>query len=135
MDVSQSYINMCNKAKEIQEIAVKPNGDPDQGEYFHCLSCKNRLQEDDGPHGNYYFCHCDGDSIWLPRQDQLQEMVYNPINVNAVAAMFEEVSEFGNTFLLKSPQRTPQSAEQLWLCWIMAEKHKKQWNGKDWIKA
>lgn len=140
MDKSKLYVDMCRKAKKFLSPDTKThkvttrytnglNYDEDLKRLVYTWEIDNKLKLTGILATNDHI-----NTFPVYRQDQLQELVYKPINTNAVSAMFEEVSEFGNTFLLKSPQRTPQTAEQLWLCFIMDQKYLKQWNGKDWIK-
>ena len=67
--------------------------------------------------------------VWLPRQDQLQEMVL-PMFERNCRWMLEECYKF------ITPPYFPQleSMEQIWLAFIMKEKNGKIWNGEDWEK-
>ena len=63
--------------------------------------------------------------VWLPRQDQLQEMVK------------PEVTDWVKTrnlndWLLVNKELVNWSMEQLWLAFVMKEKHDKVWNGR-WV--
>jgi len=106
MDKSKTYIKMCEKAKEIQQLAPSPTYE--DKEFWHI---------DD-----------DGDNTWLPRQDQLQEMVkrgnakFHPYNLLWRLMRFAHNS-FDCTTM-----------EQLWLAFVMKEKYNKTWNGEDWIQ-
>ncbi len=65
--------------------------------------------------------------IWLPRQDQLQEMA--DIGFVYISAKF-----FGmwcDDIQYDEPKFT--SMEQLWLAFVMKEKHSKTWNGQEWV--
>jgi len=80
-----------------------------------------------------YFLNDKYKEIWLPRQDQLQEMVAPKEDVqhlllhfyNRVGALFNEKDK---------PWLQFKSFEQLWLAFVMKEKYNKIWNGKDWEK-
>jgi len=79
--------------------------------------------------------------IWLPRQDQVQEMLIESINDNQSARLAEihyryynwiqknccipEI--FGCAFTIYS------SFNQLWLAYYMYEKYNKIWDGEKWI--
>ena len=164
MDTTPEYIKMCEKAKEIQETWKPTGGDfylhnyrgttgfspetekviwPDDdkfvkieilcyqpedvkdfwvctnGDLSHVISAQDLFKH-----------HC----VWLPRQDQLQEMVlkkdFNGIPLSPadwlqdfrVKVMHVEYSyycKFG-------------SLEQVWLAFVMKEKYGKVWNGDDW---
>ena len=72
--------------------------------------------------------------IWLPRQDQIQEMCegswwggYCNMTYWADSKHFPYViDEMHSGTLLKS-------MEQLWLAFYMDEKHQKHWDGKSWV--
>ncbi len=63
--------------------------------------------------------------IWLPRQDQLQEM-YD----NGQGFTHQNLEHFFRWY--KSGIGQFSSMEQLWLVFVMSEKYNKIWNGKDW---
>ncbi|KKN03722.1 hypothetical protein LCGC14_1104810 [marine sediment metagenome] len=74
---------------------------------------------------------------WLPRLDQLQEMVLASHNWTSVDLVWhfsewavKATNEWGNT----TPFAT---MEQLWLAFVMKEKYNKTWSGEEWtvIKA
>ena len=116
MDTSETYIKMCEKAVEIQKVAPK------------FRPCR-------GPDYWYYPLNRDVERpIWLPCQDQLQEMVggYQP-------QIFRTFVEFviGSRYLETwgdhlGPWDNHQSFEQLWLAFVMEEKYGKIWTGSDW---
>ena len=67
------------------------------------------------------------DFIWLPRQDQLQEMVdLEPISL--LLARFR--GWFKNEVIHR---KCLDSMEQLWLAFVMFELHGKKWDGREWI--
>jgi len=121
MDTSKYYILMCGKAKEIQELRREWK----EGDIF------SRGHID---FNKICYVSCDAltswyirrnDDIWLPRQDQLQEM----INKNN----FEAYKEF-ELWYLNADIKQFTSLEQLWLAFVMKEKNNKLWNRKKWIK-
>ncbi len=132
MDTSETYVKMCEKAKEIQKIRPPTSGSA-YHEYFADGTTFDILHEDNG----YYFGPGNGVTVWLPRQDQLQDM----------AGVFPEVFErFGNTvgqndfnygleemgeYTLWETYSRFTSMEQLWLAFVMQEKYGKYWNGED----
>ncbi len=67
--------------------------------------------------------------VWLPRQDQLQEMA--PFDVKAVGQMAASLSAFVCVNDIAYCQQFT-SMEQLWLAFVMKEKHDKVWDGK-WL--
>jgi len=64
--------------------------------------------------------------IWLPRQDQLQEMVRDLFPVSWVLA-----KEFAEKAYHLSAD-TNMSMEQLWLAFVMKEEFGKVWTGEEW---
>lgn len=119
MDNSKEFILMCEKAVEIQEKWNEENGDF----VFWRITKSIKIITDTFEVKNSedyqrYF-------IWLPRQDQLQDMVMDGVNPIAKISEFYHVMrlDYGQIF---------QSMEQLWLAFIMSELYNKRWNGKDW---
>ena len=132
MDTTPKYILMCEKAEEIQKIrqaddAVNRHEWWQPGDFVY-----------DGVHEEIFIVcgvrHClastgyfDIDHItWLPRQDQLQEMVYPeyfaPLQTMCGVLYDFSISEYGGRFTLDG------SMEQLWLAFVMHEKYQKRWN-------
>ena len=146
MDTSETYIKMCKQAKEIHTVRVLKIGD-----YFAYLNQFGYLVvgSDSFPEtARRIFA---GGCLWLPRQDQLQE-IYKmardedisgdtaPLNAIEIAGAF-------NDWLLSFTGKEPYSwlndptdirgwvlpsMEQLWLAFVMEEKHGKIWTGSDW---
>ena len=71
--------------------------------------------------------------IWLPRQDQLQKMVKQLLQLNSptlfVYAIWSWQYKESNEIL----DKVRGSMEQLWLAFAMHELYHKWWNGADWI--
>ncbi len=142
MDVSQEYIKMCLKATEIQDLADKycdefslacwyaPNHVRCRGhfedwhmKYKYCPVCRRKLEITP----EHSICRrLNGDrNIWLPRQDQLQEMIDG--------TSYEQLAKLRD-FILRLPLGIDfLKWEQLWLAFVMYRKFKKKWNGTDWI--
>ena len=126
MDTSKEYILMCEKATEIQKIFNKRS--LEENDFI------NREKKDPKREGFIII-------IWLPRQDQLQEMI---IGKTTYADLEEQFNNTLNTWFEISYNFDPKidekldmahwSMEQLWLAFVMVEKYNKIWNGKDWIK-
>lgn len=117
------YIKMCSKAEEIQELFIGDEGDvvaypptkdcPQGGEY---------LVRSTWP----FQCQVDRRFIWLPHQDQLQEMVE--------LALEPLINSF-NCFVEDLPDEPDfDSMEQLWLSYVMYGNFNKVWDGEEWIK-
>ena len=113
MDDSKQYIEMCEKAEEIQALC-----EFNDGEFFAV----------DGQFAGHKFEWVKQDKeiwIWLPRQDQLQEMVEGT-----------HIEKFGRVYrAVENMELYPSgSMEQLWLAFVMREKWQKIWVNNDWIK-
>ena len=69
--------------------------------------------------------------LWLPRQDQLQEMVeyVSPLHLLEYLNNFVTTTESG---LFPAGFN---SMEQLWLAFVMKERWNKTWNGEAWVDA
>ena len=142
MDRSGKYIKMCEKAEEIQK-----EWEPKNGDYvvYKNVICLTRV----GPYPDpilYYgkfsksWVVCDeevkeikeilgSDSIvWLPRQDQLQEMCDPPLDV-----LLMEFWEWLPKYELGVKYT---SMEQLWLAFVMKRKYQKVWDEEkgEWIR-
>lgn len=138
MDTSETYIKMCD-CEEIQgEWALPPEK---QDFVYHirrelCLAGFMVSSEDrDMPEG----------FIWLPRQDQIQELIRDyyaeGVRQKRPKAWFPE-GVVGLTYVLKkfnefAPSdgliaHEVKSFEHLWLAFYMHEKHGKVWDGERW---
>ena len=132
MDTTETYIKMCD-CPEIQGLA------PDKHEAIIVFSLRNDIT---AYHASSVWANLDNnDAIWLPRQDQLQEMVYNPFPFSILASLMRFVFESESTRGLGtglSGKLNPSyvhsftSMEQLLLAFIMKEKFNKTWNGSGW---
>lgn len=118
MDTSEEYIRMCEKAEEIQALFKWEYHD------FHWDTNENKLCIDE----------ISTRSVWLPRQDQLQEILIGKDNhrcwflYSDLAHTLKDVHNFAmNTAWGLG------SMEQLWLAFVMREKFNKTWNGKKWV--
>lgn len=141
MDTSETYIKMCEKAAEIQALKPKKDeynynewSDFSVGSVFWdervvVIGTINQLE------GICDDCvrHTSKNLIWLPRQDQLQEMLNIKLEsmlgdfYNAIGVLWEA----GWTLREEYEQFT--SMEQLWLAFVMKEKYNKIWDGESWV--
>lgn len=127
MDTSSDYIRMCEKATEIQELAQYPFEEVREGEEWVWRFESTCDLSEQWPYG--YTPH-----VWLPRQDQLQEMLTgHPLEVIErfhTFVMWDDSLEDMREDLL------PTSLEQLWLAFIMFEKYGKRWDSEkeEWVK-
>ena len=101
MDTSEQYVKMSERAENILP--------------YHNIEAEDFL-------GN---SNTRKESVWLPRQDQLQEMTELSL-VDKVGKFTDWVWE---DVLAK---QSFQSMEQLWLAFVMKEKYGKMWSGTEW---
>jgi len=158
MDDSNKYILMCEKATEIQELRQKhPIGISTtskegkeviqitreirnhyrfgkEGDFIFEKGCKMGKYE--GPEhlfvidGNKSCTYYADTGIWLPRQDQLQDMlVYDELPLDSFIVSFWRWYEKlgGKELLFKS-------MEQFLLAYVMNKKYGKVWKGDKWSK-
>lgn len=140
MDTSKEYILMCSKADEIQTLRS-----------WSILTESYNLQPNDfyfGYHPEVGYDDVIYESLptfrernikyWLPRQDQLQDLVsylYDD-NLNLILQfkqLFLDPNDYDEKILQKY---LSYSMEQLWLEFVMKEKHNKIWDNErlEWIK-
>ena len=119
MDTSPEYIKMCEGAEEIQKVWEISYGD------FFVFKHPDYW----GAPAVFYHQHIPSDlkevAIWLPRQDQLQEMVAH----ESIYNLLDKFDVWG-----KWDQSLYDSMEKLWLAFVMKERYNKTWNGKEWVK-
>lgn len=136
MDTSQDYIDMCEKAEEIQEI--KPEISTSMFSVKHIYgnihSCSHKKD------CSYFYLmeHFDNEDklekvteIWLPRQDQLQEMLINRSDGGFEWVEDNWIIDYFYEFY-KTQWKKLYSMEQLWLAFVMKEKYGKFWDGNNW---
>ena len=115
MDKTEIFINMCEKAKEIQK----------RRPFLVTLHTVNIPEYD--LKGNCWFNKNNKIFVWLPRQDQLQEMIVNPtLNISEFSKWALEAIENADYYMQFD------SWEQLWLGFVMKKKFGKAWNGEEW---
>ena len=151
MDLSKEYIQMCD-CPEIQD-----NWELKAGDCFKIIKGKYYIGEPcEG--GSEYFegdiCYADEQSLsydfsnniflWLPRQDQLQEMLGETHSVRPISLVgfLHQVLNEDLTCTEEVPcngcveeakyWRSFGSMEKLWLAFVMKEKFNKAWDGK-WL--
>jgi hypothetical protein len=138
MDTSQEYIDMCEKATEIQNLFQALEGD-----WYLC-----RCTDIKGyPHGYGLTILSCGDpdikselliksptDVWLPRQDQLQNLrVKTEEGANfqdRTWSLLGDLINFMNEY--ETEENIYWSFEQWWLSFIMKTRFNKIWIGNDW---
>lgn len=105
MDTSKEYIEMCEKATEIQKIGKRY-----LGVFPNIPTDIFRAGKVDA-------------FVWLPRQDQLLEMIKGDFIETC-----DYIGHFSERFIeLKTP-------EKILLKIVMEETYHKQWTGENWEK-
>jgi len=125
--MDKTYIKMCEKAEEIQQIWNPQYGDWYYGGIYNkakVIVVMRRYRK----HSSANFLN-NKQNIWLPRQDQLQEMVLDPTIIEGdyypIPRMLHEF------YLWLKDCRYPNvSMEQLWLAFVMYEKYQKKWDSE-----
>lgn len=128
MDTSKEYIKMCTKAHEIQELWQGEVGDVFSHLYSDPPTIKTVVDEAiRGQIRTFKNLKSRHFRIWLPRQDQLQEMVIKDLwLVPMIHKFYKWCCEEAIAV-----QRL-RGMEQLWLAFVMKEKFNKKWNGTNW---
>jgi len=126
MDTSETYIKMRMAAQE--DIPLR-----------HFKGAASIFIVDNGvmlASDGYYYLYYDstneeayGD---LPTQDQLQEMVMN-FEIYPPFLQLQRWHDWAFEYSLKYWYKFT-SMEQLWLAFVMKEKHNKVWNSEEWIE-
>lgn len=128
MDTTETYIKMCdNPETQRQRPSIE------SWKYWHqsgrCYSGIDgewwaRTTGEESPFG-----------IWLPRQDQLQEMVGIITPESYLEYVFNQYFEFADDtgVDIKNPYPEAKTPEQLWLAFVQKELHNKIWDGDKWI--
>ncbi|MCF7920016.1 MAG: hypothetical protein K9N06_08900 [Candidatus Cloacimonetes bacterium] len=144
MDTSKNYIKMCRQADE-----VRNNWKPKLGDYFY--GTPQDFADMEYEKGIFQFLLCDdefyniipdtydprtktfngiGDddeAVYLPRQDDLQDMIDFEIPLDIINDFQKWCNNLDNSMLERL-----KTLEQFWLAYMMWVNHSKIWNGKDW---
>lgn len=124
MDGTELFVKMCEMAEEIQKRH------PD-ALFLNTLDSVNLPEYD--LNGNCWFNKNNKKIIWLPGQDQLQEMVKtsNELWTHTLNRFYD--------YYTKEAQKNHEwclvfdTPEKMWLAFCMKTKYSKIWNGNDWI--
>ncbi len=136
MDTSETYIQMCEKASEIQDNLVMFDPDKDGIDNLEACSGHHEVIIDTDIFFQHFIVNKES-PIFLPRQDQLQGMYSQKV--------YDLIYTFGSEFI-EDGYSTPDwakdgnfeikytSMEQIWLAFVMHDKYSKIWDGTDWVK-
>ena len=127
MDKSSNYIRMCESIEEIQE-----QWQPEFGDFYVSMSlgltspCQPIMSDLEKKVSYLKTIK----AVWLPRQDQLQEMV-----IENYATFWDLAIAFSNVLMGETASYFEKfdSMEKLWLAFIMLEKYKRKWNDGEWL--
>lgn len=127
MDKSSHYIKMCECAKVVQK-----RWKPEFGDFFTSMSlgltspCQS-ITSDLEKKAAYLKTI---KAVWLPSQDQLQEMV-----IEKYATPWDLAIGFSNVLMGDNSSYFDNfdSMEKLWFAFIMLEKYKKKWKEGEWF--
>ena len=150
MDTSKEYIKMCEEAEEIQIygrdnfLKLRPVFVFDilldrvslaiwvpqaMQEKLNCGGDEVIVSIEQNRDKGVYLEKQPGEVIWLPRQDQLQEMLdcetYELLDMcsESDGIMWQALHDYAS------------SMEQLWLAFVMKEKYNKTWDKDKWLKT
>lgn len=140
MDTTTKYIKMCEMAREIQGIWF-----PQAGDYVNSLRDKPHPLEQitidlaEMTPGGSNKRRIKNDMTFLPQQDRLQEMVSDKYCIHDMTLYFLDfVSEHAGCHPHEFPSDMMfETAEQLWLAFVMKEKFNKAWNEEkeEWVST
>ena len=125
--ITKNYIKMCEKAEEIQKAWKPEKGD------LYAVIVHGKPMEivdiyiDGFPLLPEKFSPLSALYIWLPTQEQLQEILWQDLDE------YEYWISKLHDFILDLPFEE-MTMNELWLAFVMHEKYNKVWNGKDWVK-
>lgn len=142
MDTSKEYILMCEKSVEIQNVwkervshhsgGLITNGNMSDPDDWMGYWVATRVFWNEPDFVAYLKCRPPNNKpekwIWLPRQDQLQEILGN----------YEFCTKYYYDHIAFNKDtnfRIFRSMEQVWLAFVMKERFKKIWDGEDWKES
>ena len=126
MDTSKEYLEMCQGAKDVQSLWEPSCGDfcVDMGDVWIL-----------NPDNKAYVQMVRHKDTWLPRQDQLQEMIGGWPSAGFIGDWREWL---GNVYGFNYGNKPNghlhifTSGEQLWLAFVMQEVYNKKWLDGEW---
>jgi hypothetical protein len=136
MDNTPKHIKKCWKAVELQKLRGKNlwiAGDVYvNGANKTALNIYGGLRKDDPPSDRYH-------PVWIPRQDQLQELITDKgyVRFSLVEVFYHYCMRMVDYALTKEDYDTEifNSMDELWLAFTMHIRFKKRWSvgREDWI--
>lgn len=139
MDTSKQYIEMCKKAFEIYDGRYFIEGDflltkstEHQESYIAVFTEHDCCGGDlcDGRKFNFFVS--EEVECWLPRQDQLQELISKKLSwLDTPSGLIEALHK---SFAWYDEYTTIETMEQFLLAFVMREIYDKQWIDNEWRK-
>ena len=152
MQIDKNYIEMCFKARELQDVWQVRIGDLYINQrwlahYENTDECRKKMNQDirvvqttvgETPDRNFFI---KDNYTWLPRVDELYELsrkingsVYFPVSMMELICKTWRENQH-TVFRLNYNQSD--SLEQIWLAFWMLTQHDKAWDDKlrDWVDA
>ncbi len=128
MDTSKEYIKMCDKSIEVQSL--RPSIIIAEVREYNQIECL--------PTGDFFYSKTQI-LVWLPRQDQLQELIFDSFKNSTLSALYQALMNFGEDEQLIEGELISRdhyfdTHEQLLLAYVMYWEHHKTWNGEDWVE-
>ena len=117
MDTSPEYIKQCEKAGEIQ-----------RGKHFPVTMGQRIIFWENDIFAQINLLSTNWKIVWLPRQDQLQEMIRETESNSLI-----EICRLYK-FVMNNISLMNLSMEQLWLSFVMSKKYGKSFDGNEWIR-
>ena len=129
MDKTEQFIKMAD-CPEIQEEWTIP---PHEGDFYKLLKDEVNVWHKKDEYLNQDTLHL---AIWLPRQDQIQEMMGKS---ESCFCIFQIKDGWGGEIIQDREHVfyvATSSPEQVWLAFYFHEKHSKLWSSKEekWVK-
>jgi hypothetical protein len=125
---------MCEKNEEIQKLWKPKIGDWYYESIDKEVECVSLMGESIIEHHSRYH-------IWIPTQEQLQEILHNYYQNNNSNVKGLEWGQSINEYMFnklfefeKDNREIVYDLNYLWLAFVMKEKYNKIWNGEEWIK-
>lgn len=143
MDRTKEYQRMCKAALEIQE-----KWDRLPGDYVYNIAMEEIIifnRQTTIPEYTISYTTeghsrtmtneewCKSINIWIPRQDQLQDMIIVPHTHENKPEIMHKLDTL-NAWMHAHKPGTYQftSGEQLWIAFVMLLNYNKAWDGKEW---
>jgi len=131
MDVSEQYIKMS------EDWGLQTGRETQAGDYY-CHSIRGGHPDRQPFIVTEKYCFYDANYYtWLPRQDQLQDMIGIERNIEWTIQTKYGESTWGYGSLDNDSGFYDETGfwdtlEKMWLSWYMKEKHNKIWDGDKW---